>query len=149
MAIFPHKFLHLSLGFHYLGYFIKAEQHKASDWDWLLTKVKIKINNWCNRWLTIGGRYTLLKATLEGQPVYWMALAAIPPTVLEKLRRLTFNFLWSGCQEKRILHLCNWETLATPKNKGGWGFRNLFKFNSALQLILSGELLLHQASGAW
>jgi hypothetical protein len=97
MAIFPHKFLHLSLGFHYLGYFIKVEQHKASDWDWLLTKVKIKINNWRNIWLIIRGRYTLLKATLEGQPVCWMALAAISPTVLEKLRRLTFNFFWSGC----------------------------------------------------
>jgi hypothetical protein len=80
------------------------------------------MNNWCNRWLSIGGRYTLLKATLEGQPMYWMALAAIPLTVLEKLRKLTFNFLWSGCQEKCMQHLCNWETLATPKSKGGWGF---------------------------
>jgi len=69
MAIFPHNFLHLSQGLHYLGYFIKVEHYTASDWDWLLSKVGKKINNWCNRWLSIEGRYTL-KATLEGQSMY-------------------------------------------------------------------------------
>jgi len=42
LAIFPHNFTHLSHGIHYLGYFIKDEHQKASDWDWLLTKVSKK-----------------------------------------------------------------------------------------------------------
>jgi hypothetical protein len=130
--IFPHTFVHLSLGFKYLGYFLKAEHYKASDWDWLIAKVEKKVGHWCNRWLSIGGRYTLIKVSLEGQPIYWMALASIPTSVLEKLRKLTYNFLWSGSKEHHKLHLCNWETLAKPKIKGGWGFRNIFKFNNAL-----------------
>jgi hypothetical protein len=131
-AIFPHTFVHLSTGFKYLGYFIKADRYRASDWDWLITKVGKKIGHWCNRWLTIGGRYTLLKSVLEGQPIYWMALAAIPIYVLEKLRKLSYNFLWSGSKDQHNFHLCNWEHLAKPKHKGGWGIRHIFKFNIAL-----------------
>jgi len=52
-----------------------------------------RIGHWCNRWLSIGGRYTLVKVSLEGQSVYWMALVVIPTLVLDKLKKLTFNFL--------------------------------------------------------
>jgi hypothetical protein len=41
-GIFPHTFIHLSQGLHYLGYFIKAEHYKTSDWDWLISKVEKK-----------------------------------------------------------------------------------------------------------
>jgi hypothetical protein len=87
---------------------------------------------WCNRWLTLGGRFTLVKSVLEGQPVYWMALVAIPVSILEKIRKLMFNFLWSGEEGKKHYHLCSWEIIAKPKHLGGWGIRNLFLFNSAL-----------------
>jgi hypothetical protein len=119
-------------GFKYLGYYIKDEYYKTTDWDWLIAKVEKKIGHWCNRWLSLGGRYTLIKVVLEGQPVYWMALAAIPTLVLDKLRKLTYNFLWSGNTDHYRQHLCNWETLAKPKNKGGWGIINIFHFNKAL-----------------
>jgi hypothetical protein len=61
-----------------------------------------------------------------------MALAAIPASVLDKIRKLTYNFLWSGCIEKPHFHLCSWDLLAKPKQKGGWGIRNIFHFNRAL-----------------
>jgi hypothetical protein len=89
-------------------------------------KVENKLGHWCNKWLSIGGRYTLIKATLEGQSVYWMVLASIPIPVQDKLQKLTYNFLWTG------MHHCNWETLAKPKLQGGWGIRNIFTFNTTL-----------------
>jgi hypothetical protein len=116
-VLFPHNFTHLSSGFKYLRYYIKADHYKASDWDWLVSKVEKKLGHWCNRWLSIGGRYTLIKSTLEGQPIYWMALAAIPTSVLDKLQKLTFNFLWSGSKDQYKIHHCNWELLATRKTK--------------------------------
>jgi hypothetical protein len=110
--LFPHNFVQLSEGFNYLGYFIKADSYKIADWNWLVAKVEKRIGHWCNHWLSLGGRYTLIKAVLEGQPVYWMALAAIPVTVLHKLRKLSFNFLWTGCTDSNRLHLCSWDALA-------------------------------------
>jgi hypothetical protein len=61
-----------------------------------------------------------------------MALAAIPSTVLDKLGKLSYNFLWSSSSGYTRLHLSNWESLAKPKIKGGWGIQNLFHFNTAL-----------------
>jgi len=84
--------------------------------------VEKKLGHWCYKLLSIGGCYTLIKVGLEGQLVYWMALAAISTPVLDKLRKITFNFLWSATKDQQKQHLCNWEILASPKNKGGWGF---------------------------
>ena len=79
-----------------------------------------------------GGRFTLVKSVLEGQTVYWMALVAIPTSILEKIRKLMFNFLWSGDEGKKHFHLCSWEVLAKPKLMGGWGIQNIFLFNRDL-----------------
>jgi hypothetical protein len=124
--LFPYNFVHLSEGFKYLGYFIKVDSYKATDWNWLVAKVEKRIGHWCNRWLSLGGRFTLIKVVLEGQPVYWMALAAIPATVLDKLRKLTYNFLWSGNIDYTRQHLCNWESLAKPKKRAAGGSETFF-----------------------
>jgi hypothetical protein len=105
---------------------------KAEDWRWLLAKFEKRIGHWCNRWLSLGGHFVLIKVVLESQPVYWMALVVIPVSVLNKLRQLMFSFLWSRCSEKQHLHPCRWEKIAKPKLFGGWGLQNIFHFNRAL-----------------
>jgi hypothetical protein len=131
-GIFPYTFLPLSSGLNYLGYHLKPDSYKPSDWNWLLIKVEKRIGHWSTRWLSLGGRFTLLKVVLEGQAVYWMALAAIPASVLTKLCKMMFNFLWSGCLDHTRQHLCSWQTLAKPKKKGGWGIQNPLFFSQAL-----------------
>jgi hypothetical protein len=75
-VLFPHNFEELAKGFRYLGYFLKADAYKTVDWRWLLTKIEERIGLWCNRWLSIGGQYTLVKSVLEGQPgwLWWLYL---------------------------------------------------------------------------
>jgi hypothetical protein len=34
-GIFPYSFTHLSVGLTYLGYFLKVDSYKPSDWNWL------------------------------------------------------------------------------------------------------------------
>jgi len=72
-------------------------------------------------WLSLEGRFTLIKVILEVQVVYWMALAAIPASILTKLCKLIYKFLWSSFSDHHRQHLYNWETLEKPKQKGGWG----------------------------
>jgi hypothetical protein len=69
-SLLPYTFSELSDGFKYLGYFLKTGKHEAEDCGWLLAKISKKISLWCNRWLSMGGRYILIKTVLEGQPVY-------------------------------------------------------------------------------
>jgi hypothetical protein len=61
-----------------------------------------------------------------------MALASIPASVLSKLQKMFFNFLWLGCSDHHRQHLCGWHLLAKPKQKGGWGIQNLLLFSQAL-----------------
>jgi len=121
-TLLPYKFSDLSIGFRYLGYYLKTWAHRADDWDWLVAKLTKKNGLWCNRWLSMGGRYILVKTVLEGQPVYWMSMEAIPRSVINKIRKLMFHFLWNGHLDTQQYHLCRWETLSRPKKNGGWGF---------------------------
>jgi hypothetical protein len=140
-TLLPYTFSDLSLGFCYLGYFLKTGAQRAADWDWLVTRVSNKINLWCNRWLSLGGRYILVKMVLEGQSVYWMSMEALPRIVLNRIRKLMFQFLWSGHSDAQHYHLCRWEVLSRPKNLGGWGFHNLTIFNQALNAITLWRVL--------
>jgi hypothetical protein len=121
----------LQEGFSYLGFFIKPNRYTNKNWLWLLDKVDRKIHHWCNKFLTMGGRYILIKAVLESIPVYWMAIAKIPATILRSIRQLIFSFLWNGSKATGY-HLCNWESISKPKKMGGWGLKNLSFFNRAL-----------------
>jgi hypothetical protein len=39
----PYNFSDLSIGFSYLGYFLKTGAHRAADWEWLVIKLSKKI----------------------------------------------------------------------------------------------------------
>jgi hypothetical protein len=146
-SLFGFDFRDLAAGFHYLGYFIKPSSYKAKDWSWLFEKFERRIQHWCNRCLSMGGRYILIKAVLESLPVYWMALAHIPHSVLKKLRQLIFNFLWSGSKQSRGIHLCGWKTLSKPIALGGWGLRNLHLTYLALSANTLWRTLM--TTGIW
>jgi hypothetical protein len=53
----------LNSGFKYLGYLLKPGSYKSKDWQWLIDKFESRINHWCNKWLTLGGRLVLIKAS--------------------------------------------------------------------------------------
>jgi hypothetical protein len=140
-SFLPYTFSELALGFRYLGYFLKTGAQRTTDWDWLVTRVSNKINLWSNRWLSLGGRFILIKVVLEGQSVFWMSLEALPRTILNRIRKLMFHFLWNGHSEAQKYHLCRWEILSRPKKNGGWGFHNLPLFNLALNAITLWRVL--------
>jgi len=76
-----------------------------------------------------------------------MTLAVIPVSMLNNIRQLIYNFLWSGCSEKQHLHLCSWESIARPKYLGGWGLRNIHLFNRDLATKSMWRLLTKD--GIW
>ena len=114
------------------GYYLKAKKTTFEDWRWLIIKFEHRIKHWCNRWLTLGGLCTLAKTVLETQSVYWMALAAVPVSVLYKICKLIFYFLWMGGGKIDGIHLYSWETLAKPKHLGGWGIKHISWFSQSL-----------------
>jgi hypothetical protein len=146
-TVLPYTFSALNTGFKYLGIHLKTGPQRAADWSWLLTKIGKKIKNWCYRWLSLGGRYVLLKSVLESQSVYWMTIELIPKSVIAQIRKLLYNFLWNGNLSSSHIHLCSWEVISRPKSAGGWGFRDLAQFNTALLANTLWHTLYHE--GIW
>jgi len=118
----------LAEGFNYLGYLMNPDSYKSSDWQWLIDRFESGINHWCNKWLSLGGRFILIKVVLESLPVYWLTLAHFSLEALNKLRKLIFSFLWKGNKNKNGYHLCSWISISRPNLYGGWGLWNILCF---------------------
>jgi len=123
--LFPFNHRKIDTGIRYLGFTLKPNGYKKTDWGWLIERVEQKIRLWCYRWLSIGGRSTLIKSVLEGIPVYWLTLFKIPLTILTVLRRYAASYLWSGNSLQDKIHLTKWSMIAKPRLLGGWGFKDL------------------------
>ena len=101
----PYKMDPLSTHFKYLGYFLKPLGYKINDWNWLIQKYEKRIYLWSHKYLSLGGRLVLVQAVLSNLPVYWLGLDPIPISVLNKLRSLTFAFLWGSTGDKHRYHI--------------------------------------------
>ena len=44
--IFLYRMDGLEVGLKYLDYFMKPNSYTKEDWNWLISKIKIRINNW-------------------------------------------------------------------------------------------------------
>ena len=124
-AALPYKMLPLQSGISYLSYHLKPLSYRVADWHWLLQKFEKRINHWAYKYLSLGGRLVLVNAVLSSIPVYWMGLAPLPGSILQKLRSTMFNFLWGSSDISFKFHLENWRDLSWPKELGGWGIKNL------------------------
>ena len=75
----------------------------------MVEKFEKRIKYWVFRLISIGGILTLLKAILTGIPIYCISLSQVPKSILNILRIIMFNFLWSGKVEGNNIHMVNSE----------------------------------------
>ena len=59
----------------------------------MIDKIESRTKQWCNRWLTLGGRLTLVKFVLEAIHVYWKSIGFIPKWGLEVIKKKCFKFV--------------------------------------------------------
>lgn len=60
----------------------------------------------------------LIKSVLEAIPVYWVSSTFIPKGILEKVRKMSFKFLWAGEQKKNHFPWVSCKRIAIPKELG-------------------------------
>ncbi|CAN1810376.1 Putative ribonuclease H protein At1g65750, partial [Linum perenne] len=104
----------------------------AGLWDSVVRSVEQKVQWWKAKFLSFGGRVTLLKSVLSGLPVYFMSLFKAPAKVIKRIERIQNNFLWSGSNEGGKIHWVDWNMVKTDKKFGGLGVHDLATLNSAL-----------------
>ncbi|XP_058726723.1 uncharacterized protein LOC131598107 [Vicia villosa] len=120
--------------FKFIGILIGSNPRRISSWKPLLDNVRRKLNSWKGRWLSFGGRITLIKSILSSLAIFTLSFYKAPKKVIAEINKMQSNFLWGGLEEKRKLHWVKWNDLCLPVEKGGLVFRRLDQFNKALLL---------------
>ncbi|KAJ9536466.1 hypothetical protein OSB04_un000347 [Centaurea solstitialis] len=116
----------------YLGVPLSPVSLKAADYGVLVSKVKLRLQNWKSKFLSFGGRKQLITSVLQSLQLYWMAFFLLPSGVVHELERLFRDFLWAQGESSRGKCKVAWELVCRPLDCGGLGFRRLALWNRAL-----------------
>ncbi|CAN1131692.1 Putative ribonuclease H protein At1g65750 [Linum perenne] len=68
-------------------------------------EVRGRLDSWKAKFLSFGGRLTLLKSVLSQLLIYYLSLFQAPVEVLKELERIQNNFLWEGAGGDKRPHL--------------------------------------------
>jgi hypothetical protein len=110
-------------------------------------KMDKRLAGWKGRFLSLGGRLTLLNSSLSNVPLYMLSIYPAPKSVIRKLDLLRKRLLWQGGSQTKKMHLVNWNTVCSSKSLGGLGVLNLGSMNDAL--LTKWLWNLENSSGLW
>ncbi|XP_012848325.1 PREDICTED: uncharacterized protein LOC105968242 [Erythranthe guttata] len=101
----------------YLGVPVSVGRNKAVDYEFLVSKIRMKLEGWKTRLLSFGGKITLIKSVLASVPVYTLACSYVPKSVLNRIEQLMAMFLWSSRGAARF-HWVKWGKICKPVEEG-------------------------------
>ena len=100
------------------------------------------------RWLedkaVIDGREA--SACQNGSCTSSRILYAMPPKVCDVVDKIIRDFLWGLMEEKRRMHMVNWNTVTLPKDLGGLGLHSMKDRNLAILAKLCWRLASDQGA---
>jgi len=91
----------LALPFVYLGIPIGANPRRDHLWESIIQKCERKLVRWKQRYISFGGRVTLIQSVLTSIPIYYFSFFRVPQTVMDKLVKLQHKFLWGGGHDNK------------------------------------------------
>lgn len=104
----------------YLGVPLSVNYLKHNNCNQLLDRILHKTQGWESKFLSLAGRYELIKSVLYPMVSYWMQCFELPKKTVHKINQICKKFLWCGKKSK-----IPWETVTTPKEEGGLGLKKL------------------------
>lgn len=90
--------------FIYLGCPIFYGRKKSSFFKGLLNKISNRIGSWHNKFLSYGGKYTLINYMLASISIYLHSMMSPPKNVLDQIHILFASFFWSKAKEGKGKH---------------------------------------------
>jgi hypothetical protein len=118
--------------FKFLGIPVGANPRRRDTWNPVVEAMTKRLNSWNSRYLSIGGRITLINSVLSSLPLYYFSFYRAPCCVIKSLERIQRNFLWGGGIAAKKICWVKWDQICLPKARGGLGVKNLDLFNLAL-----------------
>ncbi|GMI74475.1 hypothetical protein HRI_001116800 [Hibiscus trionum] len=130
----------------YLGLPTMVGKNKRGAFAHILDSTNKKVDNWSCRFLSMGGKEVFIKAVLQAIPVYAMQCFLFPITLCRALESIYCRFWWRNGGTRKGIHWASWNSLCSPKENGGMGFRDLAKFNIAILAKQGWQLLTNPDS---
>ena len=96
------------------------------------SKLKKKNNGWLAKYLSKGGKETMIKSVALALPNYVMSCFKLPQELTTKLTSAISNYWWSSNGKDRGIHWIAWEKMCRDKGEGGLGSHFLDKFNDVM-----------------
>ena len=127
----------------YLGFPIFHKGRNCNAFNFVIDKVQSKLAGWKAKVLSPAGRLVLIKSVSATIPDYYMQCHALPIKTCSAIDKLNRDFLWGSTQEKRKLHLVNWNVVTLPKLYGGLGIFQMRARNEALLAKLCWRIAIN------
>lgn len=113
----PSTYLRLPLG---------ARFRSIAIWNQVEERFRKRLTLWKRKFISKGGRLTLIKSTLSSLPIYFLSLFHISRIVKLRLKKIQREFLWGdGGLEKKFHHV-KWSIVCLEKSKDELGIRYPF-----------------------
>ena len=86
------------------------------SWEYLLDRMRRKLENWAFRPHNMASRVVLVKIVLQAMPIYLFSTLSAPKLVLKQVREIQINFLWGGNHGSHGWALVSWDTTCKRKD---------------------------------
>ena len=106
-------------------------------------KIKVILNSWSKRNLTLKGKVTVVKSLVLPHFLHLASVATLSRNLLSNLDKLIFDFVWNKKQ-----HLVSKNTLIKPVELGGMKMISIFDFAKTVQIMFI-KRLLNQIDANW
>lgn len=86
---------------HYLGVSLFHQRVTNRTMHFVMKKVKMKLQSWDARQLSIASRVTLAQSVLLSILGYFMQSMMLPKKIYDEIERLARNFIWGTTEGKK------------------------------------------------
>ena len=128
----------------YLGFPILHKGRNGNAYNFVIERVQDKLAGWKARVLSPAGKRVLINSASTPIVEYYMQCCALPANVCKAVDKLHRDFLWGSTEEKRKLHLVNWNTVTLLRDRGGLGMVEMQPRNEAYLAKLCWRLANEQ-----
>ena len=103
-----------------MGFYFGNIDVSKDNWEPTIAKIKLLLNIWCRRKLTLNGKVTVINSLATSAIWYLSNLIELPNKYAKQIDTMIFDFIWSHKK-----HLISKEQLQLPKELGGMGVVNV------------------------
>jgi hypothetical protein len=84
-----------------LGVPIHFRKLRNAEWRKVEESFERRLGSWKGKYLSIGGRLTLINSVLSSLPMYMISFFALPKGVPKKMDYFWSRFYWQGDEKKK------------------------------------------------